>query len=63
VPTPPGYRENILCIVWIYHLSRKKPMAYDLWLRKEIKVGHSGERKDSGNSQAGDLPERYTHGT
>jgi hypothetical protein len=38
--------ESILCVVWMHHLSIKKPMAYKL-VRK-WKVGCSGGRKDSG---------------
>ena len=45
--------ENILCIVWMHHLSIKKPMAYGLGRKWE--VGHLGSRKNSG----GDTSRRF----
>lgn len=38
-------KETTLCVVWIYHLSIKKPLAYDLG--SEIEGVASRRRKNS----------------
>jgi hypothetical protein len=49
------YREIILCIVWIAHLSIKKLMAYGLWLRHKI---GGGMRKNYGRGGRGRVLKR-----
>lgn len=41
-----AYRANVLYTIWLYHLSIKKPITYDLGRRE--KVGHLEGRRNSG---------------